>query len=80
MSSYQREPLTGIIRQESRVVGAICLPEEAPQDFIEQFNHCYGPLRMRIEASPQALRGVTPPPRPIRPVGATPFTLNRVTP
>jgi hypothetical protein len=38
-----------MIRQDKKIVGAICLPEEDVQDFIEQFNHCYGPLRMHIE-------------------------------
>ncbi|MCA9132585.1 MAG: hypothetical protein KDA45_05510 [Planctomycetales bacterium] len=48
-SSLWREPLSGTIRQDTRVIGAICLPEDDVQDFIDQFNHCYGPLRMRIE-------------------------------
>lgn len=48
-SSLWREPLSGMIRQDSKVIGAICLPEEDVQEFIDQFNHCYGPLRMRIE-------------------------------
>lgn len=69
-SSPPREPLTGLIRQDAKVVGSICLPEEELQDFIEQFNHCYGPLGMCIEMLPGA-------PRPFRvapliaPVGAT---------
>jgi hypothetical protein len=49
MSSPAREPLTGIIRQDRKIVGGICLPEENLGDFIDQFNHCYGPLKMRIE-------------------------------
>ncbi len=48
-SSPSREPLTGIIRQDAIVVGAVCLPDEELQDFIEQFNHCYGSIGMRIE-------------------------------
>ena len=65
-SSLSREPLTGVIRQDAKVVGAICLPEEAEQDFIEQFNHCYGPLRLHIESAglPEAS------PTMIVPVGA----------
>jgi hypothetical protein len=49
-SSSSREPLTGIIRQDANVVGAVCLPDEELQEFIEQFNHCYGSIGMRIEA------------------------------
>ncbi len=41
-SSYEREPLTGLIRQDNRIVGSICLPEEDPQEFIDDFNNCYG--------------------------------------
>ena len=65
-SSLSREPLTGVIRQDAKVVGAICLPEDAEQDFIEQFNHCYGPLRLHIESAglPES------PPTMIVPVGA----------
>lgn len=48
-SSLWREPLSGIIRQDAKVIGAIALPESDVQEFIDQFNHCYGPLRMRIE-------------------------------
>ncbi|MCA9192627.1 MAG: hypothetical protein KDB03_12720 [Planctomycetales bacterium] len=48
-SSIAREPLTGIVKQNQRVVGAICLPEEHVGEFIDQFNHCYGPLGMRVE-------------------------------
>jgi hypothetical protein len=48
-SSPSREPLSGVIRQDSKVIGAICLPDENPQEFIEQFNHCYGPMRMKID-------------------------------
>lgn len=71
MSSYQREPMTGLIRQDNRVVGAICLPEEDQQEFINEFNNCYGPLRMHIEPLETAAIGTPLPPRPIRPVGAT---------
>ncbi len=51
-SSLWREPLSGMIRQDAKIIGAICLPEDDVQEFIEQFNHCYGPLRMHIEAPP----------------------------
>ncbi len=49
-SSLWREPLSGTIRQDAKVIGAICLPESDVQEFIDQFNHCYGPLRMHIES------------------------------
>lgn len=68
-SSYQREPLTGVIRQGKDIVGAVCLPDdENIHEFIEQFNHCYGPMRMRIETDRPL------PPRPTKvivPVGAS---------
>jgi len=48
-SSASREPLSGLIRQNEKVVGAVALPEEDLNEFIEQFNTCYGPLRMQIE-------------------------------
>lgn len=48
-SSLWREPLSGTIRQDTKVVGAICLPEEDLQEFIEQFNNCYGPMRLHID-------------------------------
>jgi hypothetical protein len=69
MSSYEREPLTGVIRQENRVVGSVCLPEEDQQEFIDQFNHCYGPLRLRIEIKPHQGEKLVPA-RALRPVGA----------
>ncbi len=48
-SSPSRDPLSGVIRQNKKIVGAICLPEEDLRAFIDQFNHCYGPLRMHID-------------------------------
>lgn len=48
-SSFQRDPLDGVIRQDRKIVGAICLPEDATQEFIDEFNHCYGPLNLQIE-------------------------------
>ncbi|MGN6543868.1 MAG: hypothetical protein ACTHK7_02380 [Aureliella sp.] len=67
-SSYQREPMTGLIRQDNRFVGTICLPEEDQQEFIDQFNNCYGPLRLHIEPMPPGRKAVAT--RPVRPVGA----------
>ncbi len=66
-SSFWREPLSGTIRQDSKVIGAICLPEEDVQEFIDQFNHCYGPLRMHIE--PNRLMPLATPTQ-LFPVGA----------
>jgi hypothetical protein len=71
MSSPAREPLTGLIRQERKVVGGICLPEENLGEFIDQFNHCYGPLKMKIEV-PIGITRASPAP-PILPVGAGMF-------
>lgn len=65
-SSPGREPLSGTIRQDAKIVGAICLPEEDVQVFIEQFNHCYGPLGMRIEPP----KDLPTPPGVLLPVGA----------
>lgn len=50
-SSPSRDPLSGVIRQDTKVVGAICLPREDVQEFINEFNHCYGPLSMHIDAA-----------------------------
>ena len=69
-SSPNREPLTGIIRQDAHVVGAICLPDEELQEFIEQFNHCYGSIGMRIEA-PAVVAGSIAGSTRLLPVGAT---------
>ncbi len=49
-SSPPREPLPGLIRQKEKVVGAICLPEKDIPAFIAEFNRCYGPLSLHIEA------------------------------
>ncbi len=65
-SSPSREPLSGLIRRDAKVVGAICLPEEDLLEFIQQFNHCYGPLRLHIDA-PRVERPLA---GPIAPVGA----------
>ena len=69
-SSSSREPLTGIIRQDANVVGAVCLPDEELQEFIEQFNHCYGSIGMRIEVPPGSSLRLTGP-CSVLPVGAT---------
>lgn len=54
MSSLDRGPMNGIIRQANKIVGAVCLSESSP-GFIEQFNLCYGGMMMKAE-------GETPPP------------------
>lgn len=68
-SSIWREPLSGIIRQDAKVIGGICLPEADVQEFIEQFNHCYGPLRMHIE--PPRYVPLPAAAGPVCPVGST---------
>lgn len=66
-SSISRDPLSGVIRQNEKVVGAICLPEQDMQDFIDQFNHCYGPLRLHIDAPERSSRNRSV----LAPVGAS---------
>lgn len=46
-SGAHRDPLSGVIRQGKKVVGAIVIPE-ASEVFIREFNHCYGQLRMSV--------------------------------
>ncbi|GAB5405403.1 MAG: hypothetical protein Aurels2KO_36340 [Aureliella sp.] len=65
-SSIDREPLDGLIRQGQKVVGAICLPEADLQEFIEQFNHCYGPMQLQVSCP----RPLSTPKTRIAPVGA----------
>lgn len=67
-SSLYRDPLTGTIRQGKKVIGGVCLPEQDPLDFIDQFNHCYGPMGLRIDL-PLSLTLVDSPKQMI-PVGA----------
>ena len=68
MSSYDRGPMNGIIRQANKVVGTVCLSDSSP-GFIEQFNHCYGGMMMRAEgdtpkAAPEPTRRSGPRYRP----------------
>ncbi|MFN7731852.1 MAG: hypothetical protein ACK5OB_08115 [Pirellula sp.] len=51
-SGAQRDPLSGVIRQGKKVVGAIVIPD-ASDVFIREFNHCYGQLRMSVTPSDQ---------------------------
>lgn len=48
MSSYDRGPMNGVIRQANKIVGSLCLSESSTE-FIEQFNRCYGGMMMRAE-------------------------------
>jgi hypothetical protein len=50
-SNSFRDPLCGIIVQGDRVVGSICIPKDGGE-FIEEFNNCYGPLRMQAAEIP----------------------------
>lgn len=51
-SGAQRDPLSGVIRQGKKIVGAIVIPD-ASDVFIREFNHCYGQLRMSVTPSDQ---------------------------
>ncbi|MFK7735550.1 MAG: hypothetical protein AB8B50_05970 [Pirellulaceae bacterium] len=66
-SKSDRDPLEGQIKQDQKVVGGICLPEENTGAFIEEFNLCYGPINLQI-AAPDF---VVMPEHPLLPVGAT---------
>jgi hypothetical protein len=46
-SGAQRDPLSGVIRQGTKVVGSIVIPED-PEVFVREFNHCYGQLRLSV--------------------------------
>lgn len=48
-SGSERDRPLGVIRQGSKVVGAVCIPD-ASDIFIKEFNHCYGQLRLEVEA------------------------------
>lgn len=49
-SGSERERPDGIIVQGTKIVGSICMPD-ATEEFIDQFNNCYGPLRMQCSLS-----------------------------
>jgi len=61
MSSFDRGPMNGVIRQANRVVGAVCLSESSG-GFVEQFNRLYGAMQMRAE-------GTVPPTKDSIPTG-----------
>ncbi|GIW99982.1 MAG: hypothetical protein KatS3mg111_3315 [Pirellulaceae bacterium] len=65
-SSFDREPLTGVIRCQDKIVGGIALPTTDTQQFIDEFNHCYGPLNLHIDP-PAFIPAVV---RSLYPVGA----------
>jgi hypothetical protein len=46
-SGSERDRPCGILRQGTKVVGSICMPE-ASEVFIQEFNHCYGQLRLEV--------------------------------
>jgi hypothetical protein len=60
-SGSDRERVSGVIRQGTKVVGCVSLPD-ASEIFIKEFNHCYGQLRLEVE-NPDALNP-TPSPNP----------------
>jgi hypothetical protein len=47
-SGSDRERVNGVIRQGTKVVGCVSLPD-ASEIFIKEFNHCYGQLRLEVE-------------------------------
>jgi hypothetical protein len=65
-SGSQRDPMTGVIRQGTKVVGAILVPD-ASDAFVREFNHCYGQLRMSIVPNEQ--------PTPANPTNPNSFQL-----
>ena len=64
-SGAQRDPLSGVIRQGKKVVGAIVIPD-ASDVFIREFNHCYGQLRMSVTPSDQPRTSPTSHPHTFR--------------
>ncbi len=67
-SSPRSVTQSGTIRQNQRIVGAICLPEAGIRDFVDEFNHCYGPLQLQIDL-PAFVPAAE---HPLIPVGARP--------
>ncbi len=49
-SGSERERPDGIIVQGTKIVGSIYIPD-ATEEFIDQFNNCYGPLKMQCSRS-----------------------------
>jgi hypothetical protein len=46
-SGSERDRPNGILRQGTKVVGTIAMPD-ASDVFIQEFNHCYGQLRLEV--------------------------------
>jgi len=59
-SGSERDRPCGMIMQGNRVVGAICIPEGTNEEFIEQFNSCYGPLRMQCAQTDRLAEVIRP--------------------
>ena len=54
-----------------KVVGGVCLPEQDIQSFIDQFNHCYGPMGLKIDPPIFVQNSMMP--KQLVPVGAGHF-------
>lgn len=60
-SGSDRDPLCGVIVQRGKVVGAISIPELSDH-FVEEFNNCYGPIRLQCsQLDPEAKQAGTIP-------------------
>ncbi|MEI7459436.1 MAG: hypothetical protein WCK15_08535 [Pirellula sp.] len=46
-SGSERDRPCGVLRQGTKVVGCVCMPD-ASEVFIKEFNHCYGQLRLEL--------------------------------
>lgn len=46
-SGSERDRPCGVLRQGTKIVGCIAMPEES-EVFIQEFNHCYGQLRLEV--------------------------------
>jgi hypothetical protein len=46
-SGSERERPNGILRQGTKIVGCVAMPELS-EVFIQEFNHCYGQLRLEV--------------------------------
>lgn len=58
-SGSHRGTPNGVIRQGTKVVGCIVMPEDEAV-FIREFNHCYGQLRMSVTpTSPPTTKPIT---------------------
>jgi hypothetical protein len=46
-SGSERERPAGLLKQGNKVVGCVIIPD-ASEVFIQEFNHCYGQLRLEV--------------------------------